>query len=94
MMAQVYEGTGAVLVWLGPLSEDSHLAMGLLAEIRLNEFANDYILESVRKRDNFPRWKAVFALCHRDYWSRVGDYLRPTGGPCLRRRLHSIHKSC
>lgn len=52
MIAQVYKGTGAVLVWVGP-SEDSHLAMGLLAEIRLNQFADDYILESVRKRDNF-----------------------------------------
>lgn len=53
MIAQVYEGTGAVLVWVGPSSKDSHLAMGLLVEICLNKFADDYILESVRKRDNF-----------------------------------------
>jgi Heterokaryon incompatibility protein (HET) len=71
MMSQVYESTGAVLVWLGPSSDDSHLAVDLLAEMRLNKFDVDYILESVRNHDNLPRWKALFALCRREYWNRI-----------------------
>jgi hypothetical protein len=71
MMAQVYESAGAVLVWLGPASEDSHLAIDLLIEMRLNKFADNYMLESVRNHDNFPRWKALFALCRREYWNRI-----------------------
>jgi hypothetical protein len=73
MMAQVYESAGAVLVWLGPASEDSHLAIDLLIEMRLNKFADNYMLESVRNHDNFPRWKALFALCRREYWNRIWD---------------------
>jgi hypothetical protein len=71
MMAQVYETEGAVLVWLGPSSDDSHLAVGLLTEIRSKKFADDYILESVRSRNNFLRWKALFTLCRREYWNRI-----------------------
>jgi hypothetical protein len=71
MMAQVYETEGAVLVWLGPSSDDSHLAVGLLTEIRSKKFADDYILESVRNRNNFLRWKALFTLCRREYWNRI-----------------------
>lgn len=71
MMAQVYETAGAVLVWLGPSYEDSHLAVDLLTEMRLNKFDDTYMVESVRNRDNFPRWKALFALCRREYWNRI-----------------------
>ena len=71
MMARIYESAGAVLVWLGPSPEDSHLAVELLTEIRLNTYSDSYILESVRNRDNFPRWKAVFELCRQEYWNRI-----------------------
>jgi hypothetical protein len=71
MMAQIYESEGAVLVWLGPSSDDSHMAVELLAELHLNKVAHDYVLTSVRNRDNFPRWKALFTLCRREYWNRI-----------------------
>jgi hypothetical protein len=71
MMSQVYESVGAVLVWLGLASEDSHLAVDLLTEIRLNEFVHDYVLSSVRNRDNLLKWKALFGLCRREYWNRI-----------------------
>ena len=71
MMAQIYESPGPVLVWLGPSSDDSHVAMDLLRELRLHEFADDYILESVYNPENLPRWTALFALCRREYWNRI-----------------------
>ena len=71
MMAQVYESPGPVLVWLGPSSDDSHLAFSLAEEIRLKQFSPDYIMESVRQPANLRIWEAFFALCQREYWNRV-----------------------
>ena len=72
-MRPIYKNAKRVIIWLGPSSDDSHNALGLVSGI--HEHSNDQayieqkIADPVSSQDFYALCR-VFAL---DYWTRVWD---------------------
>jgi len=66
-----YERATRVVAWLGPETENSGLAMALIAELKLKGFAQGAVMESLQDALELQKWKALFDLSEMEYWSRV-----------------------
>lgn len=65
MMGRIYKDAENVVVWLGPPSPDTDLAMDLFADpIKLSS-------QMLYNNLNDAPFSAVLALCERSYWRRV-----------------------
>ncbi|KAI9157927.1 Heterokaryon incompatibility protein [Paramyrothecium foliicola] len=86
LMREIYHNAQQTVVWLGPEADESNLAMDFIIYQASREPArahqkmehrwigwttqDDYFY-IVRDPKFTPVWDAVFALCARDYWSRM-----------------------
>lgn len=86
MMKAIYESAEQVLVWLGPSSDDSDLAMDLMDEItdadEVDQALKDdadaqmeravaQLRDSLADRKNARKWQALAKLFNRPWWKRV-----------------------
>jgi hypothetical protein len=85
LMKAIYENAEQVLVWLGPASDDSDIAMQLIDEI--TDADSDYdatesesvilgrwsarLQASLRDPDDHYRWEAIARLFDRPWWRRA-----------------------
>lgn len=65
LMGTIYSNAYHTWIWLGPSSEDSDLAMNLVASAGPGDFERSQLLS--KSRD----WKALYALMRRTWWSRL-----------------------
>lgn len=78
MMDVVYKSATSVLVWLGPQSDDSDLALDTIqtwAHEFLTEKNHNYLFQQSRAGGlEVSSWTAVRNLLDREYWSRTWIY--------------------
>lgn len=66
LMREIYEVASRVVIWLGKASDDSDLAMDLIADIH-RVGPQDY----KANLEDAKSWKALGMLYRRPWWSRV-----------------------
>lgn len=66
MMDSIYRSAKRTIVWLGPASKDSALAMHTVRTFNPHDFAKT---DSLHPRD--PHWVALRKLLRRHWWSRL-----------------------
>ncbi|KAH6665788.1 heterokaryon incompatibility protein-domain-containing protein [Halenospora varia] len=70
-MRLIYGKAQRVIAWLGPAVEGDELVVDLVKDLKSHGISQDAVEASLRNPTESLRWKALFELCKKDYWSRV-----------------------
>jgi hypothetical protein len=70
-MGSIYTSAAQVLVWLGAMGDDSHLAFSILGELHKKIYNPPAFREIIRSPGILYYLEALAKLFNRDYWSRV-----------------------
>lgn len=74
LMSQIYSQADSVFVWLGPSSEDSDIALGLLRDLasdRRQPYPRSAILARASDPQQSGRWRALATFMGRRWWARA-----------------------
>src|SRR3569833_237893 len=74
LMSQIYSQADSIVVWLGPATEDSDVALGLLRDLaddRRKDDPRTAILQRVADTKGIARWLALAGLMNRRWWTRA-----------------------
>ena len=71
LMKRIYECATRTLVWLGPSSPDSDIAMKLLSHVAKSFNPDEYVAKSLMHRADQHKWEAVARLISRPWFRRV-----------------------
>lgn len=70
-MRYTYDKAEQVIMWLGRETSDSHLAMELIQELKMEKISKVSVLDSLQDIRKREKWMAFMKLCARKYWSRL-----------------------
>lgn len=71
LSSDIYKGAESVAIWLGPESNNSTLAIGLLNEVVAKASHSGVVRSFISSRDRWQELEAVISLFERDYWDRL-----------------------
>jgi hypothetical protein len=70
-MRYTYDKAEQVIMWLGRETSDSHLAIELIQELKMEKISKVSVLDSLQDIRKREKWMAFMKLCARKYWSRL-----------------------